>query len=90
MGEGAVPMPIYTAINSRRDVSAQWFAGKLCFTGNTRYIYQYTSNHITLLRYYVTLLRYYVITLRYFCLIVLQNGLNLLPMRSVWTSMAHS
>lgn len=47
MGEGAVPMPIYTAINSRRDVSAQWFAGKLCFTGNTRYIYQYTSNHIT-------------------------------------------
>lgn len=47
VGEGAVPMPIYTAINSMRDVSAQWFAGKLCFTGNTRYIYQYTSNHIT-------------------------------------------
>ena len=25
-----------------------------------------------------------------FCFIVLQNGLNLLLMRSVWTSMAHS
>lgn len=51
VSEGAVPMPIYTAINSRRDVSAQWFAGKLCFTGNPRYIYQYTSNH----NYYVCL-----------------------------------
>ncbi|CAH3029256.1 unnamed protein product [Porites evermanni] len=32
VGEGAVPMPIYTAINSRRDVSAQWFAEWVEFT----------------------------------------------------------
>ena len=31
VAEGAVPMPIYTAINSRRDISAQSFAGELFF-----------------------------------------------------------
>ena len=39
----------------------------------------FTNIHQTILRLFNS-----------FCFIVLQNGLNLLLMRSVWTSMAHS